>query len=165
MKVSKEIINKWGNKLIAYYKNTDPFDKNSLIIDTLRLSEPKRLYRVLCSCAYLGMDKYFAGGVLTKDILEETGWKLPNKATSSQIIQDKKQSKQIEQKRRKYISQDMINELCQKTGSILPVEWRMFYVLYVPDTIFTPDELLFMKNNPCWLLSLVNGPLKSTRNY
>ncbi len=98
MKVSKKIYNEWGHKLVGYYQNTDPFDRKGLIVDTLRLSDPKRLYRVLPSCAYLGKDKHFAGRILTRDILRVTGWKLPNKATDEQITQDKIMSDKLEQK-------------------------------------------------------------------
>lgn len=156
MKVTRKIYNEWGRKLIGYYQNTDPFDEKGLIVDTLRLSAPKRLYRVLCSCAYLGENKNFAGGILTKDILKVTDWKMPSKATDQQIAQDKIMSQKLEKKCRKYISQEMINKLIKEHGCILPVEWRMFYILYVPISIFTPDELLFIENNPCWLLPLKN---------
>lgn len=154
MKVTKKMYSEWDRKLVNYYKNTDPFDEKGLITDTLRLSDPKRLYRVLYSCAYLGMNKHFAGGILTKDILRVTGWKMPSKATEQQIAQDKIMSQKLEQKCRKYISQEIFDELSQKHRCFLPVEWRAFYILYVPADIFTPDELVFMKNNPCWLLPL-----------
>lgn len=156
MKMTREAYDKLAKKMIAYYRNTDPFDKKGLITDTLRLSDPKRLYRVLCYCSYLGMNNHFAGGFLTKDILRITGWKMPEKATDQQITQDEIMSQKIEQKCQKYISQELREELIKKQGLILPVEWRMFYVQYVPADIFTSEELIFMKQNPCWLLPLKN---------
>lgn len=154
VKVTKKIYNEFGHKLVKYYQNTEPFDRKGLIVDTLRLSDPKRLYRVLCSCAYLVLNKNFAGGILTRDILRVTGWKMPAKATDQQIAQDEIMSNKLEQKCRKYISDDMIYKLIKEHDLVLPVEWRAFYILYVPADIFTPDELVFMKNNPCWLLPL-----------
>lgn len=158
MKVSKKIIIEWGEQLVKYYKSNVPFDQEKLMIDTLRLSEPLRLYRVLCSSAYLGTPKEFAGGVLTKDILKVTGWKMPNKATDAQINQDNRKSINIEKKCREYISQKKINEIIENNGCVLPVEWRMFYVCFVPGTIFAPEERNFMTNNPCWLLPLIDNP-------
>lgn len=152
--VTKKIFKNWGDKLIEYYKNTSPFDEKRLMIDTIRLCEMPRLYRVLCSCSYLGENKHFAGGVLTKDILKATGWKLPDKATAQQIAQDKIISKKLEERCRDYVSQEKLRELCKKQGLVLPVEWRMFYMIYVPATIFTSEELLFMRNNPCWMLPI-----------
>lgn len=158
MKVSEKIITKWGEQLVEYYKGNVSFDQKKLTIDMLRLSEPLRLYRVLCSSAYLGTPKEFAGGVLTKDILKVTGWKMPNKATDAQINQDNKKSIDIEKKCRKYISQEKTNEIIKNNGCVLPVEWRMFYVCFVPGTIFTPEERNFIANNPCWLLPLADNP-------
>lgn len=154
MQVPKKILLEWGRKIVNYYQNTETFDEERLNIDIIRLSDPISLYHVLCSCAYLGKDKHFAGGILTKDILRVTGWKMPSKATKQQITQDKVMSQKLEQKCRKYVSQDMLNKLIKEHHLILPVEWRGFYILYVPADIFTPDELVFIKNNPCWLLPL-----------
>lgn len=153
MKVTKEFLLLCGKKLIAYYQHLDPFDSKRLITDVIRLSEPIRLYRVLCMSAYLGKEE-FADGILTKDILKVTGWKLPDKATDSQIKQDKIISKKLEMKCMQYIGKDTLNKIVKNNKCVLPVEWRMFYIVFVPGGIFTQEERLFMKNNPCWLIDL-----------
>lgn len=155
MKIPKEIWNKWSEDLVKYYEHTDPFDKDGLLTDTMRIADfPLRIFRVLYSCAYLGENDFFAGGTLTKDILKVTGWRMPDKATVEQIERDETMSKRLEQKCGKYINKKQFTKLIKEQRLVLPVEWRMFYILYVPSTIFTTEELIFMKNNPCWLLPL-----------
>lgn len=154
MKVSREVLMELGKKMINYYQHTEPFERERLTIDVLRLSDPMRLYRVLCSCAYLGKNELFAGGTITKDILRVTGWKLPHPATALQIKQDGLMSEKLERKCRKYISKQLVSKIIKEQGLTLPVEWRIHYILYVPGNIFTSEELDFMKNNPCWLLPL-----------
>lgn len=158
MKVSREVLKRWSERLIRYYKNTDPFDIETLMVDTLRLSSPIRLYRVLCACAYLGENNTFAGGTLTKDILRVTGWEMPDKATTAQLKKDKVMSEKLERKCRKYISNKTLAKLIKNEGLELPVEWRTFYVMYVPRTAFTTEELSFMEKNPCWMLPLSDDP-------
>lgn len=155
--ITKNKFEKWTKKMIAYYKNIEPFDKEMLMIDTLRLSSPIRLFRVLYSCSYIGMNDHFAGGVITNDILKTTGWKLPKAADMDQIRNDKIMSKKLEAKCRKYICSEELKKICNDYGFLLPVEWRIFYIMHVPSSVFTNEELHFMKNNPCWLLDFLNN--------
>lgn len=158
MKVSSEAYKRWSMQLVGYYRNTDPFDSRSLMIDMMRLLQPLRLYRVLYSCAYLGENDIFAGGTLTSDILKNTGWRMPGRATAAQIEKDKVMSEKLEKKCRRYISRKKVMQLIEECGLGLPVEWRMFYVMYVLKAAFTTEELSFIKENPCWMLSLVDNP-------
>ena len=158
MKVPKKTYMRWAAMLVKHYQYSEPFEEERLITDTLRLSSPLRLYRVLCSCAYLGKNNPFVDEILTKDILKVTVWKMPNKATTSQIEQDEIISKRLERKCIKYISYETLEKLVKKEHLKLPVEWRMFYVMYVPRTAFSEKEIQFMKKNPCWLLELTDNP-------
>ncbi|WP_251386651.1 hypothetical protein [Mediterraneibacter agrestimuris] len=161
MKISREIWNRWLETMCEYYEHTDPFDKEGLMTDTMRMmSFPLRVFRVLCSCAYLGREDLFIGGILTEDILKITGWEMPCKANDEQIKKDEIMSKKIEQKCGKYIDKKLISKLIKEQNLALPVEWRTFYIMYVPKAAFTTGELSFMENNPCWLLSLVDNPDK-----
>lgn len=155
--MTKEILDKWLNTLFEYYERIDGLHSKEMVTNMFRLTQPLRLYRVLCSCTYLGKNELFAGGTITKDILRVTGWKMPSRATASQIKQDEEMSIKLEQKCRKYISNKLVAKLIKNQGLMLPVEWRMFYILYVPGNIFTSGELDFMKNNPCWLLPLAGN--------
>lgn len=158
MKVPKETYMRWADGLVKHYQYSEPFEEERLIVDTLRLSSPIRLYRVLCACAYLGKNNLFCDGILTRDILRVTGWEMPDKATASQIRQDEIISQKLERKCRKYISNKTLAKLIKNEGLELPVEWRTFYVMYVPRTAFTTEELSFMEKNPCWMLPLSDDP-------
>lgn len=158
--VTRETYMKWCAKMVKYYEEQIPFNKfdsRGLKRDMWRMMEMAFIYRILCSSAYLGVD-IIAGGVVTRDILKDTGWKMPSKATASQILEDNEKSDKIEAKCRPYINWNELRKVIRAYDLQYPVEWRAYYCLFVPKTIFTPEEIFFMENNPQWLLFLLDDP-------